>query len=1080
MYIKEFSIDGFGIFSECLIRDLPNGLIVVSGNNECGKSTLMQFFRMVLFGPAKGNRNAYLPLSGGQHGGRLRLEMKDGREVLVERQGKNVTIVDSGKTHSTEPSACLLNNMDRQTYERVFAMGLEDLQGFEVLTEENAQARLMAAGAGLGAASVPDTLRKLNRKIEELLKPGGRVQKIPKLQKQLSQVRGEISKLRKESSNYAAFETERQTLKENLLGIKSKRDEAILKRNRFQTLQEMRDSWVRLNHNRKEIAEYQHAKDFPVNGIDLLQRINDDLRSLDGTKKQATEELGRLTATRARLHRNSDFLEKKSQIEALVAERAKFATSVGEKQQQSYDVMQSKKNFLKRLSELGAEWSEERVLKVDTSVQVRQLVQTYLKKFEEREREFIFAKSECRNADKQLLSSKRSLDEKTSQYEKAERPSFSDPDELRANRKSFRNAQGVLQRLLFIEGAIEKSERSVGSLSGQINRLEKQVLGAGRIVPSWLIFVVFLVAGVIGGVLFFFEVQVNEVVSSNFLAGLVVVAGALVSALLAWLNWLLSRQAAHSVETHEYDIAELETELASIEQQIEGDKASATRLSAELRQLASVFSIADESLKDAEYLSKYDAYLEECQESLTKWVALESELQDATEMHESLLKEYKVAEQRFANESGKTDELCNAWKKWVIERGFDGDLRPEQFELVLNEVGAIRDLRENVIKLLNRLKMCEGYVARMSESIRDSCEHLGLAVTDEKLSAGTIDVLQARLKEALETEQEYQKITVQIEGVEDRLARLNGDSEVKQSDRDKLLRDSGSTDEIDFASRAECYRAWKELDSQIKDDLLKLTTAAGDDQAQKEMDEEFAANSPEQVSLGLLSLKEELERFEEQISTSEQRIGECTKVLKDMAVSEELSCKLQDQSSLLENLRRAAKEWSKLAVYRALLEQARDVHERERQPQVIQSAASYLGTMVKDRYRLVSSMDEDPIQLEGLDLKRKTESHWSSGLSDQTYLATRLGMATQFAQQSEPLPLILDDVLVRFDPIRRQAAMEALLEAAEHQQVFLFSCHPEVVRELDRVLSKRPPSHVAVTGFEVVDGELTSLQEIGV
>ena len=185
MHIKELSIDGFGIFADCTIKDLPNGLIVVFGNNECGKSTLMHFFRMVLFGPARGKNNSYPPLAGGLHGGRLVVEMEDGREVLVERIGKKLTMTDSGKMCTEEASHYLLNNLDRQTYERVFAMGLEDLQGFDVLTEENAQARLMAAGAGLGAASVPETLKKLNRTIEELIKPGGRAQKLPKLKKQL-------------------------------------------------------------------------------------------------------------------------------------------------------------------------------------------------------------------------------------------------------------------------------------------------------------------------------------------------------------------------------------------------------------------------------------------------------------------------------------------------------------------------------------------------------------------------------------------------------------------------------------------------------------------------------------------------------------------------------------------------------------------------------------------------------------------------------------------------------------------------------------------------------------------------------
>lgn len=127
MHFRGLHIDGFGIFQDCDVRDLPNGLIVFSGENECGKTTLMQFFRTVLFGPPRGSKNTYPPLRGGRHGGRLELLMEDGRNIIVERIDKKVTISDDSGTARREPAEYLLNGVDRQTYERVFAMGLKDL-----------------------------------------------------------------------------------------------------------------------------------------------------------------------------------------------------------------------------------------------------------------------------------------------------------------------------------------------------------------------------------------------------------------------------------------------------------------------------------------------------------------------------------------------------------------------------------------------------------------------------------------------------------------------------------------------------------------------------------------------------------------------------------------------------------------------------------------------------------------------------------------------------------------------------------------------------------------------------------------
>jgi uncharacterized protein YhaN len=78
-------------------------------------------------------------------------------------------------------------------------------------------------------------------------------------------------------------------------------------------------------------------------------------------------------------------------------------------------------------------------------------------------------------------------------------------------------------------------------------------------------------------------------------------------------------------------------------------------------------------------------------------------------------------------------------------------------------------------------------------------------------------------------------------------------------------------------------------------------------------------------------------------------------------------------------------------------------------------------------------------------------SNLSRGSVEQLYLCLRLGLAETFAERSEALPLILDDVLVNFDPGRAVAVAEAIAETAEHHQVLFMTCHPhleELVRSV--------------------------------
>ena len=87
MQLSEIRITGFGIFANTRVRGLSRGVNVLYGENEFGKTTVLELVRRVLFGfPTKStNANQYPALMGGQYGGTLVCELANGRTLNVSR-----------------------------------------------------------------------------------------------------------------------------------------------------------------------------------------------------------------------------------------------------------------------------------------------------------------------------------------------------------------------------------------------------------------------------------------------------------------------------------------------------------------------------------------------------------------------------------------------------------------------------------------------------------------------------------------------------------------------------------------------------------------------------------------------------------------------------------------------------------------------------------------------------------------------------------------------------------------------------------------------------------------------------------
>ena len=154
------------------------------------------------------------------------------------------------------------------------------------------------------------------------------------------------------------------------------------------------------------------------------------------------------------------------------------------------------------------------------------------------------------------------------------------------------------------------------------------------------------------------------------------------------------------------------------------------------------------------------------------------------------------------------------------------------------------------------------------------------------------------------------------------------------------------------------------------------------------------------------------------------------------------------EEELTEVRRERDRRWLLARVVREADRRFREEH----QPDIVREAGAHLDSITGGRYRriLVGDGEEGSFLLHGpgYPMPVRVGHPISTGTREQIYLALRLAIVDHLDRGGERLPLFMDEAFVNWDPERFARGIEVLRRVAENRQVFLFSCHPEVVERL--------------------------------
>lgn len=499
--------------------------------------------------------------------------------------------------------------------------------------------------------------------------------------------------------------------------------------------------------------------------------------------------------------------------------------------------------------------------------------------------------------------------------------------------------------------------------------------------------------------------------------------------------------------TLDREIAEAEAELQRVDQRVERQLAELNRRRQEclvaIRSMAPVDASAADAVDLVQQLAEEISLSSAARQSAFEYNQRRQQAIDGARQVSARLPGLQAECERA---EVALREWQSAWHQALQPLQLDGEVTPQaaqhvleirqQFEEIWSSIGQnqkrIDDMQSNLQNYRQRLNQLAERLKRPSSDLAEGALiaelHRRLVAAQEQ--AAVSKEAHQRLKDQQQRLEEFERerATVQVD-----LQMLLVDAQVEQPDG--LI-------EVERQ-----YIELEKLESELKQLELQLTELASG-KALDAFIEEVLVGDAHQLQVQGTTLLERLTALQLQLDEGNTAIGERRSELRQFdgnATAAELEQQIQQ---VLTSLRNDAEQYARLRVSMTILDEAMRRYKEKNQGPIVQRASEIfsqltLGAFVGLRVDFV----EDENILVGVRGNQQTVrvDAMSEGTSDQLFLALRLASLEIYFDQHQPVPVIIDDILINFDDERAQAALAALQRLARRTQVIYFTHHPHLL-----------------------------------
>ena len=402
-------------------------------------------------------------------------------------------------------------------------------------------------------------------------------------------------------------------------------------------------------------------------------------------------------------------------------------------------------------------------------------------------------------------------------------------------------------------------------------------------------------------------------------------------------------------------------------------------------------------------------------------------------------------------------------RKWTeATRGLlSGDATPP------DDVLAALDAIEKVLRALDE---AAGYDARIvgidrdAQQFRDDVRALALRLgetVEHEAEDRWVEAVHKRLADALQEEERRRQARERQADLEDDIARDGAAVRAAKLTLMTLRGEARCGPDVDLAvveQRSTELRTCRREIERIERDLVR----SGDGASIPELEAEGAGADRDTMDVRLGEIGALLVETEKDLAAARDARATAQAQLGLFHGPSAASEKAEEIQATLAKLREDVVRYARLRVASTLLGRRIDDYRRRNQAPLLLRAGVLFREMTLGSFEgLEADMDDERPILTGVrpDGKRVPAHGMSEGTRDQLFLALRLAAVEASCATSEPLPFIVDDVLVQFDDERTAAGLRVLADVASRTQIVLFTHHRHVRASAEAM---NAPTHVIV------------------